>query len=99
LEEQRNATTKLFNKGMAYEKQIPRGKTNLGPLFPINKVHKLSIKKQNMAGHLLLMPVIPVTQDTKIRRIKIQSQPRQIVHETLTQKSLHQKGLVEWLKV
>jgi hypothetical protein len=43
--------------------------------------------------------VILATQEAEIRRIKIQSQPRQIVHETLTQKSLHQKGLVEWLKV
>jgi hypothetical protein len=40
-----------------------------------------------------------VAQEAEIRRIEVQSQPRQIVHETLSQKSLHTKGLVEWLKV
>jgi hypothetical protein len=35
-----------------------------------------------------------------IRRITVQSQPRQIVRETLSQKTLSQKiGLVNWLKV
>jgi hypothetical protein len=29
----------------------------------------------------------------------VQSQPGQIVLETLSQKTLHKKGLVEWLKV
>jgi hypothetical protein len=33
------------------------------------------------------------------RRVAIQSQPRQIVFETLSQKVHHKKGLVEWLKV
>jgi hypothetical protein len=27
------------------------------------------------------------------------SKPRQIVHKTLSQKTFHKKGLVEWLKV
>jgi hypothetical protein len=35
----------------------------------------------------------------EIRRIVVQSQPRQIVHETLSQKTLHRKGLVEWFKM
>jgi hypothetical protein len=37
----------------------------------------------------------------EIRNIAIQSQPGQIVPESLSQKTLHQKiiGLVEWLKV
>jgi hypothetical protein len=36
----------------------------------------------------------------EIRRIVVQSQPRQIVHETLSQKkNHHKKGLVEWFKV
>jgi hypothetical protein len=30
---------------------------------------------------------------------RAQSQPRQIVHETLSEKTLHKKRLVEWLKV
>jgi hypothetical protein len=35
------------------------------------------------------MPVIPATQETEIRRIMVQSQPRQIVQETLSRKTLH----------
>jgi hypothetical protein len=46
------------------------------------------------------MPVILATQEAKIRRIKVRSQSRQIVHETLSRKTLSQEiGLVEWLKV
>jgi hypothetical protein len=32
-------------------------------------------------------------------RIAVQSQPREIVHKILAWKTLHNKGLVEWLKV
>jgi hypothetical protein len=46
------------------------------------------------------MSVILATQEAEIRRITVQSQPGQIVHETLSQKKNSQKGeLVEWLKV
>jgi hypothetical protein len=45
------------------------------------------------------MPVILATQEAEIRRIKVWSQPGQIVQETLSQKTHHRKGLVEWLKV
>jgi hypothetical protein len=41
------------------------------------------------------MPVILATQKAKIRRITVQSHPRQIVHETLSQKNPSQKGMVE----
>jgi hypothetical protein len=47
------------------------------------------------------MPVILATQDAEIWRITVQSQPGQIVCETLSQKKksiTHKKGLVEWLK-
>jgi hypothetical protein len=40
------------------------------------------------------MPIILATQEADIRRITVQSQPRQIVHETLSQKYLTQKGMV-----
>jgi hypothetical protein len=49
------------------------------------------------------MPIILATQEAEIRRNAIQSQPRQIVCKTLSQKYPSQKkeagGLVEWLKV
>jgi hypothetical protein len=45
------------------------------------------------------MSVILPTQEAEIRRIAVQSQPRQIVCKTLSQKTLHKKGLVEWLKM
>jgi hypothetical protein len=35
------------------------------------------------------MPVILATQEAEIRRMAVQSQPRQIVHETLSPKTLH----------
>jgi hypothetical protein len=43
------------------------------------------------------MPVILATKETEIRRIAVQSQPRQ--RESLCRKTLHKNGLVEWLKV
>jgi hypothetical protein len=48
-----------------------------------------------------LMPVIPATQEAEIRRIVVQSQPRQTVHKILSQKKNPSltKGLVEWFKV
>jgi hypothetical protein len=48
------------------------------------------------------MPVILATQEAEIWRISVQSQPKQIVCETLSQKNPSQKrggGLVAWLKV
>jgi hypothetical protein len=46
-----------------------------------------------------LTPIIQATQEAEIRRIMVQSQPWQIVCETLSQKIHHKKGLVERLKV
>jgi hypothetical protein len=46
-----------------------------------------------------LMPIILATEGAEIRRIKVQSQSRQIVHKTISQKYPTQKGLVEWLKM
>jgi hypothetical protein len=47
------------------------------------------------------MPVILDTQEAEIRRITVQSQPRQIVCKILSQKNPSQKRaeLVEWLEV
>jgi hypothetical protein len=44
-------------------------------------------------------PVILATQEAEIKKIAVQSQPRQLVCKTLSQKHLTQKGLVKWLKV
>jgi hypothetical protein len=38
------------------------------------------------------MPVIPATQEAEIRRIKVQSQPGQIVQETLSPNSQNRAG-------
>jgi hypothetical protein len=45
------------------------------------------------------MPVIPATQEAKIRRIAVQRQPRQRVCEILSQKPIIKTGWWEWLKV
>jgi hypothetical protein len=44
------------------------------------------------------MPIVLATQEAEIRRIMVPSQPWQIIHKTLSRKSLHIR-LVEWLKV
>jgi hypothetical protein len=48
---------------------------------------------------LVVHAVILATQKAEIRRLMIQCQPGIIVHETLSQKNHHKKGLAEWLKV
>jgi hypothetical protein len=46
------------------------------------------------------MSVLPPTQEAEIRRIVVQSQPRQMIQEILCGEKTHitKKGLVEWLK-
>jgi hypothetical protein len=44
-------------------------------------------------SNIMFTPVIPATQEAEIRRISVQSQTRQIVHKTLSQKKkITQKG-------
>jgi hypothetical protein len=56
-------------------------------------------QEPNGARPRWLMPVILSSQEAEIRRIAIKSQPRQIVYETLSQKTHHTKGLLECLKM
>jgi hypothetical protein len=56
-------------------------------------------KIESRARHQWLTTIILATQEAEIRRIEIQSQPEQIVHKTLSQKTLHKIGLADWLKV
>jgi hypothetical protein len=61
----------------------------------------ISLKNCIHAKHWWLMPIILAIQEAEIRRIAVQSRPRETVHEILSQKYLAQKkkGLVEWLNI
>jgi hypothetical protein len=50
-----------------------------------------SDNKNTIARCQWLMPVILATWEAKIKRIMVQSQPRQIVQETLSQKRKRKK--------
>jgi hypothetical protein len=46
------------------------------------------------------MAVVLPTQEAEIKRIMVQSQPRQIVpRDPILKKTFTKKGLMEWLKV
>jgi hypothetical protein len=47
------------------------------------------IVKVAKARHRWLRPIIVATQEAETRRIEFQSQPRQMVHETLSRKTRH----------
>jgi hypothetical protein len=46
-----------------------------------------NLNAHSIPGHQWLTPVILTTQEAEIRRMAIQSQPRQIVFETLSQRN------------
>jgi hypothetical protein len=45
------------------------------------------------------MPVILATQEAELRKIEVRREPRQIVPRPYLKKSLHKRGLLEWIKV
>jgi hypothetical protein len=49
--------------------------------------------------YLWLLPIILATQETETRRIIVQRQNGQIVHETFLENNHHKIGLVEWFMV
>jgi hypothetical protein len=76
---------------------------NCGSLSAKAKSQQDSISTYKMlgtAGHWRLRPVILATKEAEIRRITVQSQPRQTVRKTLSKKkNPSQKRAVEWLNV
>jgi hypothetical protein len=63
-------------------------KQNSNPEIEIIKNENLAYDKViALAKCWWLMPIILTTQEAEIKRIVVQSQPRQIVHETLSQNS------------
>jgi hypothetical protein len=69
--------------------------------FLINEIalHK-AIKKVGESQTLVAHACDLATLKAEIRRVAVQSQPGQRVHQTLSKKKKkHKKELVEWLKV
>jgi hypothetical protein len=58
---------------------------SLDIVFKISAAEKLErIESKGCPLNLWLTLVILATQETEFRRIKVQGQPRQIIHETLS---------------
>jgi hypothetical protein len=55
----------------------------------ILKANINAAEKNTEARHQWLTPIILATQEAEVRRISVQSQLRQIVHKTLSQKTHH----------
>jgi hypothetical protein len=53
--------------------------------------------RKSRARHRWLMPITLATQEAEIRKIRVQSQPRQIIPKTLSQKNplKKKKGLAQ----
>jgi hypothetical protein len=76
---------KFFLKG-----SLPRrGFIDLYFISHVNYSNKIKIPPRT--GSQWLTPVIPATHEAEIRRIMVQSQPREIIRETLSRKNSSQK--------
>jgi hypothetical protein len=58
---------------------------------PISTLRADPVKHFLIRGPEAITPVIPATQKAEIRRTSVRSQPRQIVHETLSLKQIFTK--------
>jgi hypothetical protein len=64
----------------------------------LRSIEDEEVKKQHLAGHQWLTPVILATQEAEIKRITVQSQLGEIAHKRPYLKTpLTKKELVEWL--
>jgi hypothetical protein len=61
----------------------------LGEASPGKQFARPYLKKTHHARRRWLTPIILVSQEADIRRIQVRSQPRQIVHETLSRNIQH----------
>jgi hypothetical protein len=59
----------------------------------------LGVRRRHTSWVLVAHARYPSYSGGRDRKIEVQRQPRQIVHETLSWKNPSQKRLVEWLKV
>jgi hypothetical protein len=60
---------------------------NENPFILLMDDFKIKFKNLKTARRQWLMPIILATHEAEIRRIKVQSQPQQIVQETLSRKT------------
>jgi hypothetical protein len=65
--------------------------TNISGYFSEGPTHLKQHYKSLPAGHQWLTPEILATQEAKIKRIEVQSQPRQTVYETYFENPHHKK--------
>jgi hypothetical protein len=84
-----------INKGQETDKNPCTTTISHGDFEEISFMRRVTT---NIRRHQWLTLVILATQEAEIRRIEVQSQPKQIVRPYL-KNTHHKKGLVKWLRV